>query len=390
MTCKPVTLLHGDAAAVLADLPAQSIHCCVTSPPYFGLRNYGVAGQIGQEDTPAAYVARLVSVFGQVARVLRDDGALWLNLGDSYYAAGWECHRRSVVGSGSVPTGERKSGVAKRLPGMRVKGLLGIPWRVAFALQDAGWILRSDIIWAKPNPMPESVRDRPTKSHEYLFLFSKRPRYFYDGEAVKEAALYPGDARHLRRDTRKAVDPACLDAGSRRRTGTATGSHRNLRDVWRVASQPYKGAHFAVFPPKLVEPCIKAGTSEHGCCSLCGSPYRRQVERIRTPTRAGDKADYKTADPQRHVTETKTVGWQRSCKCEAGEPVPCTVLDPFCGSGTAGLVARQLGRSFIGIDLNAEYLSLANERIANGLNMHQRPRRQENRPPVLADTATVV
>lgn len=290
---------HGNALSVLRKLPSGSVQTIVTSPPYFGLRDYGVDGQIGLEQTPQEYVAALVAVFREARRVLRDDGTLWLNLGDSYSAdRGYQVpdnKHKDVGNNGSM---------SSKLIGLPSKNLIGIPWRTAFALQDDGWILRSDIIWAKPNPMPESVTDRPTKAHEYIFLFAKSPRYYYDAEAVAEPSIYPGDNRAARRDTRKLIDPKCIDNGSRLRTGQPTGLTRNRRTVWNVATHPFKGAHFATFPPKLIEPCILAG-------------------------------------------------------CPAGG----VVLDPFFGSGTTGAVAIEHGRHYVGIELNAEYIDIANGRL---------------------------
>lgn len=298
-----VRILNGDCREVLRTLPDRTVQACVTSPPYFGLRDYGVDGQIGLEQTPEAFVAELVAVFREVRRVLRDDGTLWLNLGDSYANDGkWggssggkhvtALHGSTGVGRGKVTTG------------LKPKDLIGIPWRVAFALQTDGWYLRQDIIWAKPNPMPESVTDRCTKAHEYLFLLSKSARYYYDARAIAEPAAYPGDNRAERTDTRKAVDPMCMDGGSRARTGMPTGDTRNRRSVWEVATQPFSEAHFATFPPALIEPCILAGS------------------------KPGD-----------------------------------TILDPFGGAGTTGLVADRLQRNAILVELNPEYAEMARRRL---------------------------
>jgi DNA modification methylase len=296
-----VRIMEGDCVASLATLPACSAQCCVTSPPYYGLRDYGHAGQIGLEESPDAYVARLVDVFRAVRRVLADDGTLWLNLGDSYNnfrvgQCGQSVHGHKVH---DQPIAKRRVNV-----GYKEKDLLMIPAQVALALRADGWFLRADIIWHKPNPMPESVRDRPTSAHEHVFLLTKRASYFYDAEAIAEAAEYPGDHRHNRTDTRKAVDPLCADGGSRARTGSPTGLTRNARNVWTIATQPFSGAHFATMPPDLAERCIKAGSRE------------------------GD-----------------------------------TVLDPFGGAGTTGLVADRLNRSAILCELNPEYARLARERI---------------------------
>ena len=305
-----VTLHHGDALTVLASMPDQSVDCIVTSPPYFGLRDYGMAGQIGLEDTPDAFVSRLVDVFREVRRVLRDDGTLWLNLGDSYWSSTATQGRNEDKAHGAIG-GTAKliaggSSTYKRTAlGLKHKDLIGIPWRVAFALQADGWYLRQDIIWHKPNPMPESVTDRCTKAHEYVFLLSKSDRYFFDAEAIKEPSAYPGDNRASRRDLRKEIDPFCADNGSRARTGNPTGETRNRRSVWTVATKPYAGAHFATFPPDLIEPCILAGS-----------------------------------------------------------PVGGTVLDPFGGSGTTAGVSMRNGRNAILCELNPEYAALMPERIA--------------------------
>lgn len=309
-----VSYLTGDCRAILPTLDADSVQCCVTSPPYFGLRDYGVAGQIGLESSVDAYVAELVAVFREVRRVLRDDGTLWLNLGDSY-AGSWgnySGHNRGKGGQRAITNGSQAhqksyDGLetwrpATSLPqdGIKPKDLIGIPWRVAFALQADGWWLRADVIWAKPAPMPESVRDRPTRSHEHLFLLAKGVRYFYDADAIAEDAVrgYAGSSFTFGKTAVHQLGRAGMDA----RSETAK---RNKRDVWTIPTARFAGAHFATFPPALIEPCIKAGS------------------------RPGD-----------------------------------TVLDPFGGAGTTGLVAERLGRDAILIDLNPDYMNLARERIA--------------------------
>ena len=281
-------------------MPDQSVSCVVTSPPYFGLRDYGHDGQIGLEQTPAEFVAKLVEVFSEVHRVLRDDGTLWLNLGDSY--------ARNPAKGGSGPGGKNREwygdnyGEARgaAIPsGLKEKDLIGIPWRVAFALQEAGWYLRQDIIWHKPNPMPESVRDRCTKAHEYLFLLTKSERYFYDAKAVREPEVcgrMRGPALH--------PDTVSTNGNSGLARRESDG-FRNRRSVWTVATRPYKGAHFATFPPDLIEPCILAGCPEGG-----------------------------------------------------------VVLDPFGGSGTTAGVALAHGRRAILCELNPEYAALVPDRVA--------------------------
>jgi len=294
------TIKIGDCIESMRCMDAGSVHCCVTSPPYWGLRDYGNDGQIGLEDTPEAYVARLVDVFREVRRVLRDDGSVWLNLGDSY---------ASNPASGGA--GQQDGGDHQRTPdrgyqrpqNLKPKDLVGIPWRVAFALQADGWYLRSDIIWHEPNPMPESVTDRPTKAHEYVFLLTKSARYFWDADAVREswADARAGDSG-AKRDT---VDRSALrNDGGRTNAPTTTG--RNRRSVWTIATRPFSGAHFAVMPPALVEPCVLAGC-----------------------------------------------------------PVGGTVLDPFGGSGTVAVVALQHHRQAIICELSPDYAEIARQRIAS-------------------------
>jgi DNA modification methylase len=306
------TIHVGDALTVLRTLPDESAQTCVTSPPYWGLRDYGEAGQIGLEQTPDEYVARLVDVFRDVRRVLRDDGTLWLNLGDSYAGGGMSNPSATSTLGGGKDRGAGQYSIQRKPPaGLKPKDLVGIPWRVAFALQADGWYLRSDIVWAKPNPMPESVTDRPTKAHEYLFLLAKGERYYYDIDSVREpfadermgasgAVALPYSDGSGRRDTAGATPRP-------RRPSPPRVPGRNRRTVWTVATQPFDGAHFAAFPPKLIEPCILAGC-----------------------------------------------------------PVGGTVLDPFNGAGTTGLVAVNHGRRYVGIELNPTYAAMAEDRIRTG------------------------
>jgi DNA modification methylase len=289
-------IINGDCLEELKKLPDQCVQTCVTSPPYFGLRDYGVDGQIGLEETLEEYVGQIVDVFREVRRCLRDDGTLWLNLGDSYSAGGRGGGGKQDTNKGSINLG------AWKVAGYGQKQLLGVPWKVAFVLQADGWILRQDIIWHKPNPMPESVTDRCTKAHEYIFLLSKSPTYYYDHEALKEPSKYPNDDRKARSAISDKRMPTELIAGVR--PGSQTYPFRNRRSVWTVTTKPYKGAHFATFPPDLIEPCILAGA-----------------------------------------------------------PVDGVVLDPFLGSGTTAMVAKKLGRQYLGIELNPEYMKLAHTRI---------------------------
>ena len=311
---KDIVLLHGDCLEILPLLAPDSIQCCVTSPPYWGLRDYGADGQIGLEDTPDAYTERMSEVFAGVSKALRPDGTLWLNLGDSYAGSWGDSGARPELDNGSggqrsketehftrgTGTRERPPGSYK-IPGLKPKDLVGIPWRVAFALQADGWYLRSDIIWHKPNPMPESVTDRPTKAHEYIFLMSKSGKYYYDHEAIKEPSSWKDDRIRDRDSTKLNNCPGRTRMGGLTKNNYET---RNRRSVWTVQTRPFKGAHFAVFPPELIEPCILAGTKE------------------------GD-----------------------------------IVIDPFGGSQTVGYICKKHSRRYIGIDIKAEYLDLGPERI---------------------------
>jgi DNA modification methylase len=286
-----------------------SAHCCVTSPPYWGLRDYGHDGQIGMEATPEEYVARMVEVFREVRRVLRDDGTLWLNLGDSYNAYNANRGASTSISDGTAGRDHPRHRQGLTAATLKNKDLVGIPWRVAFALQADGWYLRQDIIWHKPNPMPESVKDRCTKAHEYVFLLSKSARYYYDADAIKEPASSMGKssgsncfrgAGHFRES---AGGPAKRDG--RDMASVGRGPDRNRRDVWTIATKPFNGAHFAVMPPELVEPCILAGCPKGG-----------------------------------------------------------VVYDPFTGSGTVGEQALLLGRGFEGSEINPDYHAIAQHRIS--------------------------
>jgi DNA modification methylase len=314
-----VTLYQGDCRDVLATLPAESVQTCVTSPPYFGLRSYldadhpDKAAELGSEASPDAYVAEMVAIFREVRRVLRDDGSVWLNLGDAYAKPGHYKGNPGRSSSIAAYAEHETTNYSKCGDGLKNKDLIGIPWRVAFALQADGWYLRSDIIWNKPNPMPESVRDRPTRAHEYIFLLTKSARYFYDQMAIAEEAQYA--EQHANKTTSWGTNrkhPNKANVADYMYTGenhtTLPGGKRNKRDVWTVATQPLSSAHFATFPPKLIEPCILAG-------------------------------------------------------CPAGG----VVLDPFAGAGTTLLVAKKHNRKSIGIELNAEYCDLIVDRLGQGV-----------------------
>ena len=391
-------LLQGDCTKVLATLPAASVQCCVTSPPSWGSRDYGAGGQLKLEETTEAYISNMVLVFREVWRVLRDDGTLWLNLGDSYAGvagnargegAGGGQERVKSMGFGALPKRKDLEG------GLKHKDLAGIPWRVAFALQADGWYLRQDIIWHKPNPMPESVADRCTKAHEYIFLLTKSAKYFYDSEAVKErGAMVAGDsAGSSQRDTQETHGLGGGNSGinlAKQKLAAELQekgySTRNKRSVWTVTTKPFRGAHFATFPPDLIEPCILAGTSENGQCPKCGKSWKRIMEKIGVSTyekMGGKNGGYKkmreesmrrgetgvgdTRDSNGNIvwyeaTPKKFVGWQPDCVCRL-DPIASVVLDPFSGAGTTGLVAVQHGRRYIGIELNPDYLEMSRKRI---------------------------
>ena len=302
-------ILQGDCRDILPTLSAASVQCCVTSPPYWGLRDYGCNGQLGLEATPEEYIAKMVGVFREVSRVLRDDSTLWLNIGDSYASSGTSGYQRlDELGErlgcgGGHKHSSQLSGRAPTPPGLKPKDLCGIPWRLAFALQADGWYLRSDIIWHKPNPMPESVTDRPTKSHEYIFLLTKRASYFYDADAIREPANRPegpGNITPMYVPGERNGNNANI-RGSLHKIGPL--DVRNKRTVWTVATSPFSDAHFATFPPDLIKPCILAGS------------------------RVGD-----------------------------------AVLDPFAGSGTVGLVATEYGRKSVLIELNPMYVAMIRDR----------------------------
>lgn len=387
-------IIVADVRDALASLPAASVHCAVTSPPYWGLRDYGVAGQIGLEPTVDEWVEAMVDVFRAVRRVLRDDGTLWLNLGDSYCASagdkGWT-GERLANGRGDQPAVlRRKAGASApagkaRPAGLKPKDLIGQPWRVAFALQADGWWLRSACIWHKPNPMPESIEDRPTSSHEYVFLLAKSQRYFYDADAVREPCL-PQSVERAKYGGRVHPkgwhsDSVPISGGDNDGLAPLNEAGRNLRTVWTIPSEPFPGAHFATYPTKLVEPCVKAGTSERGCCPACGGPWMREVDvsggtigkswhdHANDLKRGQHDEGRAVANGFKTYTRT-TTGWSPSCECETpgalfgrADPIPCTVLDPFGGSGTTALVANRLGRDAILCELNPEYAAMAAERI---------------------------
>ena len=309
-------IINRDALYALRELPSESVNCCVTSPPYYGLRDYGLDAQIGREDTPEQYIGRLVEVFRELRRVLKDDGTLWLNIADTYCGTG----NKGVYTDPKNPKGRNGQAVSvtRKAAGCKQKDLIGIPWLLAFALRSDGWYLRSDIIWLKENPMPESCRDRPSRCYEHIFLLTKSKKYYYDAAAIAEP-IAPGTAARYRQGRGAGHKYAEEVPGQGKVQGinkTRSGGYyddalmpttRNKRDVWLINTVPYKGGHFAAYPPKLAETCILAGCPKGG-----------------------------------------------------------VVLDPFFGSGTTGLAAKSLDRRYIGIELNAEYCALAGARIGGG------------------------
>jgi DNA modification methylase len=345
----------GDARVVLAGWPAGAVQCVVTSPPYYLLRDYGIAGQIGLERSLDEYIANLVEVFRAVRRVLRPDGTLWLNIGDSYSNAGRAGSRGAKRGAGK--------------PGWTDGGALGdkqlllVPARVALALQTDGWILRSAIVWSKPNTMPESVTDRPTKSYEMVYLFSQQARYYYDAAAIAEPAVR-GSCGSTFTEGKTGVN------GQGRVSLLPREEHetRNARDVFTIPTESFEGAHFAVMPTELARRCILAGTSAAGQCAACGAPWARVTEREtgeRNTFRGsnGQQVHRPGADHTLRALPSVTTGWAPTCRCDAGAPVPQVVADPFTGAGTVGVVALRHGRGFWGAELNESYCRMARARI---------------------------
>lgn len=299
-------IINGDCLDVLTTIPDASIDCCVTSPPYFGLRDYGHDGQIGLEETPDAFVAKMVEVFTEVKRVLKKDATLWLNLGDSYNGSGGPTTTTNFGRKNDGKTGEFTC-KPRSIDNLKPKDLIGIPWMVAFALRQSGWYLRQDIIWNKPNPMPESVTDRCTKAHEYIFLLSKSAKYYYDTDAIKTLMDCSDHDKRFRISKKRF--PTKLVNGIRA-SKTELREFANKRSVWTVTTKPFSDAHFATFPEDLIVDMIKAGCPENGI-----------------------------------------------------------VLDPFMGAGTTALVAQKLNRNYLGIELNPEYIKIAENRLYNELGM---------------------
>ena len=404
-TCR---IINGDALDTLRKLPPESVHCIVTSPPYFGLRSYKTnpktwstvngscanhlwnesgfcstcnawQGELGGEPHPDLFIQHLVQIFAEAKRVLHSSGILWINIGDCYSGSwgnygsrnGQQRKRSSQLFDRRGWDGrENERPAASKDIGIPAKNLIGIPWKLAFALQQDGWYLRSDCIWSKINPMPSSTVDRPATSHEYFFMFSKSPRYYYDNLAVLEPYTKPlerwgGDKK---KTTDNLKDDSPYKGAHRERLMRPNKNGRNRRTIWTTKTSSFKGSHSATFPEELITIPILASTSEHGCCPKCRAPYQRITERKIVETEEGLQGD------------VVTKGWEMTCKCQqialqerriadlehcttALSPIPCTVLDVFGGAGTTGLVANKLGRNAILIELSQEYSKLAHARI---------------------------
>jgi len=375
-----IKILQGDCIESLKKLKDESVNTCITSPPYWGLRDYnGEEKQLGLEDTPEEFVDNLVKVFKEVKRVLRDDGTVWLNLGDTYsshkdckstpqsLAKGMQSEVAHVIEKGkSVSRNTKKLKAA----GLKNKDLIGIPWRVALALQQDGWYLRQDIIWHKPNPMPESVKDRCTKAHEYIFLLSKNVKYYFDNEAIKEDAVRAGKIPKGKKYSSELADDKIGGKHTRETLNEKpVAPKRNKRSVWTVTTKPFKGAHFATFPIDLIEPCVSAGCPEKICVD-CGEPYKRVMQKpkqleVDRNKRSGldDRKVGGVLDKYNRENPPIDLGVQKQCDCETNETKAGTVLDPFAGSGTTGIVAANHARNSVLLELNEEYIKIAKKRI---------------------------
>lgn len=435
-------ILNIDALEGLKTLPDESVNCIITSPPYWGLRDYGVNGQVGLEDTPESYIKNMVLIFREAKRVLSKDGTCWINIGDTYWggkgtsgSSSKETQNKRYNKSKSITPGTSQVGGKgqtrpqdKKHTSIKPKDLVGIPWMLAFALREDGWYLRQDIIWQKPNCMPESVNDRCTKNHEYIFLLSKSRKYYFDQEAILQEAsphtharvskdamkkskiddvvrqkgsLSPQSGERKKRTPRPNIDNKGGNQGTggipitRKNQPTGSGNKNNpsfdaalinvvtkvnKRSVWSVPTKGVKEAHFATYPENLIKDCVLAGCPEN-VCSSCGAPVKRIVEkkRIRRDELPKDDPRYRPAryegsyseingKSDAGYSETKTLGWEKSCDCNE-DLVPGVVYDPFMGSGTTAIVARKLNRNFIGTELNSDYIKIANNRLDKELGL---------------------
>lgn len=388
------SIIVGDALTVLRRLPDALFHCAVTSPPYWGLRDYGVQGQIGMETSLEAHLEVLRQVFAEVRRVLRPEGTCWINYGDCYAT---QKNGRSAADTKANGADDRthrdKPFSTIEGSGLRSGNLCLIPERLALLLQADGWFVRSRIVWGKANTKPDSSgRFRPSYNHEMIWMLSKQSNCYYDSVAVRQATAATTKAR-LAQDVENQT-------GSFRQPGKTNGAFKAVGDsdtrllrayeeapaeVWRMATASFREAHTATFPPELVERCLRAGTSEYGVCASCGAPWNRHVAKTFLPqadvsaergVRGADgqkplDASSRLTGTRRGTTAVETLGWGPSCECSAGIAAPAIVLDPFIGSGTTALVARTLGRKCVGIELNSEYAEIARQRIGGPVTVHQ-------------------
>lgn len=391
-----IDIYVGDALKTLRKFPDKTFQMCVTSPPYWNLRDYRVRGQIGREKTPEAYIRKLVKVFAEVRRVLRDDGTLWVNMGDIHVGSGAGRQGFAGVMAGRRVNGARERNRHVRPRGLKDKDLVGLPWMLAFALRADGWYLRRDIIWEKDNPMPESCKDRPSLQHEYVFLLSKKRRYFYDAEAVKEPATGNSHPRSSsKRDFTiggwakgKGISHSTIDHTTSRIKSNRSMSEaistgmvltRNKRSVWHMSTVPFPDAHFATFPPALPRTCIAAGSALRAC-GKCGAPDRRVVlrkivDRTELPTDHPEYRPTKSEGPKeaagegqtgagRRYSITRTVGWKPACRhYDDWGTAKCAVLDPFAGAATTALETLAAGRDATLIELSPRYVKMQVKRI---------------------------
>ena len=380
-------IIIGNCLDELKKLPDNSIDCCVTSPPYYALRNYQVDDQIGLEPTLQEYIDNMVGICEETRRVLKPTGTFWLNIGDTYSNHKDDKTTKQTIskreGVHEIEKGQSHSRNSKSLKqqGFKNKELMGVPWRLAFALSDAGWYLRQDIIWAKAtsgqerngNCMPESVTDRMTKGHEYIFLLTKNDKYYFDNYAVKESLSINTYSREARQFISNKLAEVNKNFNNRSKDYLDHGLG-NMRSVWRINLQPgSSGQHIAGYPEKIPYYCIKAGSSEKGCCANCGKPYKRILQKD-GKYKVSDGRDLNKYNSIYNDSESSGMvsgyfncyihkSWQKSCDCETDEIIPSMILDPFMGSGTTAKVALQLERDFIGFELNEDYLKFAQERI---------------------------
>ncbi len=343
-------LLEGDIREILKDLPSEFVHTVITSPPYWNLRDYQNENQLGQERTPEEYIFNLVNVFREMRRILRKDGVFWLNIGDSYNnESGFNRSKNKWSKSGGKKDSSGR--VFLKHPYFKRKDLFGIPWMLANALQRDGWYLRCDIVWKKENPMPDGAKDRPTRGHEFLFMFTKSPKYYYDyWNSLEDSEKYSNKIQRF---------GAHEQIGTFRQDQNRSFEHygkRNVRSVWSTAVSTYRGKHFSTYPPDLIRRCVLTCTSEEGCCSQCGKPYERIIEKVR--------------DTQNRLI-LQDNGWRKACKCKTIEKERCIVMDPFNGTGTTGEVAMAYWQHYLGVEINKNYIDASEERFNRYEDFHR-------------------